>query len=116
MDTLTVASRFQPFTPAGEIPPVPETKDELLIAALRAVNAMSEVMNAVSSELGRVLDDDQDNPIYNDLYATLRRRFQDASGVHLFIAADNLGLELPPDLADDGAELEPEPQDTQETI
>lgn len=80
------------------LPPVPTTRDELLIAALRHANEVSGLLNRIGKEVSRLLGDEADKPEYDALHELLRRRFLEDSGVFLFIAADNLRIELPDDL------------------
>jgi len=87
-------------------PPVPTTKDDLLIAALRHANEASKVLNDLESEAFKVLGARADHPKYDRLFTLLRSRFAEASGVHLFIAATNLNLDLPADLRADEVESE----------
>jgi hypothetical protein len=75
--------------------------NELLIEALRTVDRMSGVLNLANAKLFAALGDDVDHRKFDAVFDALRRRFSDASGVHLFIAADNLGIALPPDLCGD---------------
>ncbi len=92
------------FDPAnlkpGEFPPVPTTRDELLIEALRFTNRVSGLLNEISVWA------DVDETKFDELHTLLLRRFSDCSGVHLFIAANNIGVELPADL--DGASSDDE--------
>jgi len=89
----------------GDFPPVPESKDELLIEALRLAERTSGLLNELDRELGALVGDDSR---FEGLNSLLRRRFQDCSGVHLFIAAHNIGLDLPPDLLSDEEEYSDE--------
>lgn len=92
------------FDPAnvkpGEHPPVARSKDELLIEALRLANRVSGLLNQLDLAVMNRIADDNDNR-FDDLLDLLRRRFSDCSGLPLFIAANNLRIELPPDLKDD---------------
>jgi len=89
----------------GERPKVPQTQEELMIAALRCAN---RVCGAIT-EIGHlVLNSLQDDGTVTDAAATMEkirditiRQFSDLSGVHLFIAASNLRMELPEDLRGD---------------
>lgn len=83
----------------SEFPPVPMTREELLIAALRHANSVSSLLNEVAAEVSRLDDlEGGDCPKYERLHDLLIRRFAEDSGVFLFIAANNLRLDLPPDL------------------
>ncbi len=84
-----------------QIPMPPTTRDELLFGALRTVNITSMMINDVREELYNLLGDDADNPKYDRIHAILRRQFSDCSGVHLFIAASNLRIDLPDDLREE---------------
>jgi hypothetical protein len=79
----------------GEQPPVPTTQEGLLIEALRSANRVSVFLNEIAAW------SHQDEARFSDLEDLLARRFSDCSGVHLFIAANNLGVDLPPDLQDE---------------
>jgi hypothetical protein len=76
----------------GEQPPVPNTREELLIEALRAVNRYSLLLTEIAAWSHK------HEAEFTDLEDLLVRRFSNCSGVHLFIAANNLGVDLPPDL------------------
>lgn len=80
------------------LPPVPTSRDELLIAALRHANEVSGLLNRIGAEVSRLLGDKADDAQYDALHELLRRRFLEDSGVFLFIAAGNLGIEMPDDL------------------
>lgn len=84
-----------------KLPPVPTTRDELLIAGLRHANDAGALLNDIDAELSRLLGGAADDPKYDAIHALLRRRFLENSGVYLFIAANNLGVELPVDLCDE---------------
>jgi hypothetical protein len=79
----------------GQHPPVPTTREELLIEALRSANRVSVLLNEIAAWSHR------QEAEFPDLEDLLIRRFSDCSGVHLFIAANNLGIDLPPDLQDE---------------
>jgi hypothetical protein len=82
-----------------QLPPVAKTKDELLFAAIRPARAASSALSGASNEMfrliesGKIKDDDAEN-----LHDHLLRQYSDASAVPLFIAASNLGLDMPEDL------------------
>lgn len=81
----------------GEFPPLPTDKDALLIESLRFANRVSGLLNELNSKvLSRIQSDDDHS--FDDLHDLLKRRFSDCSGLHLFIAADNLRLDIPSDL------------------
>ena len=81
------------------LPTMSTSQDDLLTAALRHANDVSHLLNEISTELFR-LDESEggDNPKFNRLHDLVRRRLLEQSGVFLFIAADNLRIDLPPDL------------------
>jgi hypothetical protein len=79
-------------------PPVPTSREELLIAALRHANEVSGTLNDIAAEVSRLLGDEADNPKYDRLHDLLLRRCDVNSGVFLFIAASNLRIEMPADL------------------
>lgn len=87
----------------GQFAPMPETSKELVIEALRLINRTSVALNDLSALIGKKIIDDDDHrfDMENDI---LIRRFSDLSGVHLFIAADNLRIDLPADLRGDDPE------------
>lgn len=95
----------------GELPPFPHTKDELLIEALRHADRVSGLLNEIYATLssieeaemaGAAADEEpKEKPKYDALHELLLRRHSDCSGLHLFIAADNLRLDLPADLRGD---------------
>jgi len=84
------------------LPPVPTTREELLIAALRHSDDVSRLLNEIDDEVSRVLGARAEAKKYDRLHDLLRQRFLERSGVFLFIAADDLRLELPEDLQDKG--------------
>jgi ABC-type transporter Mla subunit MlaD len=90
------------------LPAVPTSRDDLLIAALRHANEVGSTLNDISAEVFRLLGDQVDDPKYEPLHALLRRRFAEVSAVYLFIAADNLRIDLPGDLKGDAEEDEGE--------
>lgn len=85
-------------TAPGEHAPVPTTEHGLLIEALRTANRMSGLLNELNAALFKIAGDDVDDARWAPLHDLLIRRFSDCSAVHLFIGADNIRLELPPDL------------------
>jgi|SRR5882672_2755661 len=87
----------------GEFPAIPTTRDDLLIESLRFANRVSGLLNELSSAIGELIESEDDHR-FDSLDELLRRRFSDYSGVYLFIAADNLRLELPGDLRGDPLE------------
>ncbi len=100
MNIATDPTNVQP----GEQAPVPETRDDLMIEALRTANRMGGLLNDIAAWANDQSDSasgTERQSALNELQDLLCRRFSDASAVHLFIAADNVGLELPPDLVDD---------------
>lgn len=84
-------------TKPGKHPPVPQSKDELIIEALRYANRVSGMLNDMSAMMFNSVTRKTQEKIED----MLRRRFSDCSGLHLFIAANNLHLDLPEDLRDD---------------
>lgn len=95
-------------TETPELPAVPKSRDELLIAALRHAESTSVLLNQVGDELYRVLGGDADNDKWKRLFALLRRRYAENSALHLFLAATSLNIDLPPDLQapQDAADIE----------
>lgn len=87
-------------------PPVPTSRAELLVAALRHANEVSGTLNEIDAEVSRLLGEDADDPKYDRLYDLLRRRCDVNSGVFLFIAASNLRIELPPDMREEAGECD----------
>jgi hypothetical protein len=83
----------------GEQPPVPTTRDELLIEALRSANRVSLLLNEIAAwaHSQSAWGTEKEGPL-TALEDLLARRFSDCSGVHLFIAAHNLNVNLPPDI------------------
>ena len=81
----------------GGVPPVPQSEPELIIESLRFANRVSGLLNELCANLMARIESDDDTR-FDDLLDALRRRFSDCSGLHLFIAASNLQLELPDDL------------------
>lgn len=77
---------------------------ELLIEAMRVLNRCSEAMADANKAAGALVQDDRLPDEGGDknadaLFAALRRHCGDASVHRVFIAAHNLGLDLPADLA-----------------
>ncbi len=85
-------------TEAGDHAAVPTTRDGLLIEALRTANRMSGLFNEIDAALFRISGDTVDDARWAPLHDLLIRRFSDCSGIHLFIAANNLRIDLPDDL------------------
>lgn len=77
---------------------VATSKDELLITALRHANDVGGLLNEISAEVSRLAGDEADDAKWQPLSDLLRQRLFEHEGVSLFIAADNLKIELPPDL------------------
>lgn len=95
----------------GEQPPMPTTRDELLIEALRSANRVSLLLNEIAAWAHAQTEGYPGRPLHNQLERLedlLVRRFSDCSGLHLFVAASNLRIDLPPDLSDDDDEIETE--------
>lgn len=86
----------------GEHAPVPATRDDLLIEALRTIDRMSGLFNEIAATCMCAEVPVDGDKLANDIHNLVLRRFSDCSGVHVFIAAQNLGIDLPPDL--DGSE------------
>lgn len=86
----------------GEQPPVPTSERALLIEALRFANRVSVLLGHIDRNVLARIEGDDDNS-FDDLHDLIVRRFSDCSGLHLFIAANNLRIDLPPDLRDDTA-------------
>ena len=87
----------------GQHPPVPTTTDELLIEALRSTNRISGLLNEIAAwaHSQSAWGTPQEKPLA-ELEDLLARRFSDCSAVHLFIAANNIGVVLPADLDGSG--------------
>jgi len=88
----------------NERPPIPQSRDELFIAAMRHANDVGGLLNELNRELMKLTDEDPDDPKFDGLHNLLLTRFNKHSAVHLFIAASNLHIELPPDLNGDSEE------------
>jgi hypothetical protein len=100
----------------GQQAPVPADESTLLIEALRTINRMSVLLNEIAAWAHKQADDAWEDTQSSagtpgqrfsalaDLNDLTIRRFSDASGLHVFIAAGNLGIELPPDI--DGSRKE----------
>ena len=82
----------------SEFPAVPQGKDDLFVAAMRHANDVSLLLNELSAELGQALERSPDDKGLERMHELLQTRFNRHSGVHLFIAASNLRIELPEDL------------------
>ena len=80
---------------------LPTDERALLIEALHTVDRMSVLLNDISAASYRKSGDKEPPKWLHDL---LLRRFSDCSGVHLFIAADNIGIPLPKSLRGEEAE------------
>ena len=83
----------------GDHPPVPQSRDSLLIEALRHAERVSILLNDIRAALYRM--DPAEASEFDAIHQLLLRQHSDCSGLHLFIAADNLGLNLPDDLKDE---------------
>ena len=77
------------------LPATPQNRDELLIAALDHANRVSATLNLINATLTQALGTKVDSPKYDRVFDLLRRRFNEDSGVALFIAADALDIDLP---------------------
>jgi len=88
----------------GQHAPVPSSRDDLLIEALRTANRMGGLLNEIAAWAHEQADGTwgtDKQQVMEKLEDLLCRRFSDGSAVHLFIAADNLSIDLPPDLNED---------------
>jgi len=84
---------------SGEHPVVPTNKDDLLIEALRTTNRVCGAVTEIGLIAASTLDDGEDaRSALKKIHDIAIRQFSDLSGVHLFIAAHNIGLALPEDL------------------
>ena len=81
----------------GQFPPVPASQDELLIEALRFSNRVSVLLNDLRDNIFERIESNDDHR-FDDLCEMLLRQHSDCSALHLFIAASNLRIPLPPDL------------------
>ena len=86
------------YDEAVPLAPVPTSKDEFILEALRLVERVSAALNALGMTCLRRLDDGYADPTVETIEEIARRRFSDLSGLHLFIGARKLEIELPPDL------------------
>lgn len=84
----------------GQQPPVPNSESALVIEALRFANRVSRLLGDIDRNVLARIESDHDHS-FDDLHDLIIRRFSDCSGIHLFIAANNLRLDLPADLRDD---------------
>lgn len=84
--------------PDAPLPFPPETRDALLIAALHHAEQTAELLTRISEEILRALDPEDPRGPWDPVFDLLRRRFNAHSPIHLFIAADAIGLDLPDDL------------------
>lgn len=85
----------------GEQAPIPTTLGSLVIEALRSANRVGGLLNEIAAWAHSQRDGQPGGRLYAEfekLEDLLVRRFSDCSGVHLFIAANNLGVDLPPDI------------------
>ena len=78
--------------PHIQIPAVPVDRDSLLAAALEHAERVSILLNAIGEELSRQADRPVSERRLDRLQGLAGRRFLQDSGLHLFIAAANLGL------------------------
>lgn len=88
----------------GKHAPVPISREGLLIEALRTANRMGGLLNDIAAwghEQMEEVGTKHQEAALERLGDLLIRRFSDCSAVHLFIAADNLRVDLPPDLHGD---------------
>jgi hypothetical protein len=81
-------------------PLVPTNEFDLLVEALRLADRVSGLLNDIDAAVLKRIKSDADHR-FDDIFDLLLRRFSDCSGVHLFIAANNIGIDLPPDLRGD---------------
>jgi len=88
-------------------PPVVTNERELLIEALRAAERSGIILNMIRNEVWDVLGDRADDPKWDRLHALIRTQHNACSGLHLFIATSNMGLDLPDDLTACNDEAEP---------
>lgn len=93
-----------------QYPKVPETAAELLVEALRTTNRTSGMINTVRALLYKVEDrfaaGEPLAALIEPIDNQLRRGFSDCSGVHLFIAANNLRFNLPDDISGGGRDAD----------
>lgn len=73
---------------------MPKTRDELLVASLRHVVELSNLLHHAEVEATRLLD--AGDPAKARLFKILREDFDQMYGVVLLQAADNLGIDLRP--------------------
>ncbi len=93
----------------GQHAPVPESRDDLMIEALRTANRMGGLLNEIAAWANGQSDAAWGGPhqaAMTELQDLLCRRFSDGSALHLFIAANNLRLDLPPDIDGSSDEYE----------
>lgn len=83
-----------------DLPAVPVSREDLLIASLRHANGVSVTLNQIDWTLTQALGDEVNDPKFNAVFALLSRRFAEDSALHLFVAAGNLRIDLPKDLAE----------------
>lgn len=88
----------------GSFPPVPESKDDLFIASLRHADQVGGLLNDLTAACHRAFDRGEQCAGLEEIHQLLLRQHSDCSGIYLFIAADNLRLDLPPDLRGDEPE------------
>lgn len=84
----------------SDLPAVPTSRDDLLIAALRHADVTSGTLNRIREEVYRVLGRRCDDRKYDRLHDLLRRSLYEESAVFLFIGATRVGVDLPDDLQD----------------
>lgn len=82
------------------LPATPTSREDLLIASLRHANGVSVTLNQIDWALTQALGDQVDDPKFDRVFELLGRRFREDSALHLFIAADNLRIDLPRDLVE----------------
>lgn len=90
--------RPAPASPPAKLPPIPETRDDLLIAALRHADMVSRLLNALSAEVFRLAEAEPHSARYSRLQTLLRERLFEHSGTFLFVGAELAGVDLPADL------------------
>lgn len=81
--------------PSGPLPIPPDTREALLLAALRHADQTSALLSRISEAILDALDPDDPRGPWDPVFDLLRRRFNSHAPIHLFIAADALGIEIP---------------------